>query len=99
MDCGVSCPSQLKKSSFRTIQNILMTCLVLGERRCPLGYLFINLCASCKCEHDGKSYVVLKRFDTYLTIQKFKVKVEDVHVLKAPGSLLATDRSKAVVLV
>ena len=29
-----------------TIQNILMTCLVLGERRCPLGYLFVNLCAS-----------------------------------------------------
>ena len=43
-----------------TIQNILMTCLVLGERRCPLGYLFINLCASCKCEHDGKSSAVLK---------------------------------------
>ena len=43
-----------------TIQNILMTCWVLGEHRCPFGYLFINLCASCKCEHDGKSSVVLK---------------------------------------
>ena len=36
---------QLKKSSLRTtgIQNILTTCWLSGERRCPLGFLLAHL--------------------------------------------------------
>ena len=43
MDCGVSCPLPILKIFYlRTIQNILMTCCQVSDRR-PLGYLFLIL--------------------------------------------------------
>ena len=40
MECGVSCPWPIEKILyFKTIQNILMTCWLSGERLLPFGLL------------------------------------------------------------
>ena len=42
MECGVSCPWPIEKNFyFKTIQNILITCWLSGERSLPFGLLVL----------------------------------------------------------